>query len=53
MRTELYKAIGDRLLNLTGLDDESVRAISDDKDKPIIKHVDLWNRNVEFIEPHA
>jgi hypothetical protein len=50
MRTELYKAIGDRLLNLTGLDDESVRAISDDKGKPIIKHVDLWNRNVEFIE---
>lgn len=33
MRTEMYKALKERLLSI----DE-------------IKHVDLWNRNVEFIE---
>lgn len=35
MRTELYKALCEKL-----------RSIGDEE----IKHIDLWNRNVEFIE---
>lgn len=39
MRKQLYMAIANRLL-----------AITDNEDNTLIKYVDLWNRNVEFIE---
>lgn len=39
MRRELYEALAERLLSLTDVGGERM-----------VKHVDLWNHNVEFIE---
>lgn len=55
MRKELYKAICDKLGGLYRLADGSVRGIENGVEVPegaerIIRHIDLWNRNVDFIE---
>lgn len=39
MRTQLYNAIT-----------AAVAAITDDDGCPVVRHIDLWNHNVEFIE---
>lgn len=39
MRAALYVSIQDRLMNIAGKDN-----------KPLFKHFDLWNNNVNFIE---
>ena len=55
MRKELYKDICDNLRTLYRLPDgEIVRIINvdevPDNAERVIKHIDLWNHNVEFIE---
>ena len=55
MRTELYKNICNNLRTLYRLPDgEVVRIINvdeiPDNAERVIKHIDLWNHNVEFIE---
>lgn len=42
MRKQLYLAVVERLKNITGESDEQV-----------LKHFDLWNQNVAFIEQEA
>lgn len=54
MRKELYSAIKERLGSLCrNAAGEYYMAPADmdaDLVEPVIKHIDLWNRNVEFIE---
>lgn len=54
MRKELYNAIKERLGSLyRNAAGEYYMAPADmdaDLTDPVIKHIDLWNRNVEFIE---
>lgn len=55
MRKELYNAICDRLGRLYKMPDGSVCELADGLEvsegaERIIPHIDLWNRNVEFIE---
>lgn len=55
MRRELYNAICDRLGRLYKMPDGSVCELAEGLEVPegaerIIPHIDLWNRNVEFIE---
>ena len=55
MRKELYKAICDKLGGLYRLADGSVCGIEKGGEVPkgaerVIRHIDLWNRNVDFIE---
>ena len=57
MRKEIYKALVDRLLlHLKMVDGEPMvlpteaDAVEHDDCESVIKHVDLWNHNVEFIE---
>lgn len=52
MRKELYKAIVQRLLQI-GLDGELMSedvAQAAQPEEHLIRHVDLWNHNVEFLE---
>ena len=48
MRKELYKAIAERLL-MIGKDGEIPEEVPEDFE-PLIKYVDLWNHNVEFLD---
>lgn len=54
MRKELYNAIKERLGRLCRHAAGEYYMAEDDMDRdeadPAIKHIDLWNRNVEFIE---
>lgn len=57
MRKEIYQALVERLLNNLKVVDGENRALISDEDvalyadnESVIKHVDLWNHNVEFIE---
>lgn len=60
MRKELYKAIRDRLERLCRDADGDYYMAPEDTDaedtelpERAIRHIDLWNRNVEFIEEDA
>lgn len=55
MRKELYKALCDRLSSMYVDDDGSYGIVVGGLDYPegcesAIRHIDLWNHNVEFIE---
>ena len=54
MRKELYKAIRKQLGRLCRNAEGDYYIAENDMDpkdiEPVIKHIDLWNRNVEFIE---
>ena len=55
MRKELYKDICSNLSRLYKLADGSYQKLAEGDDVPegaerLIKHIDLWNHNVEFIE---
>ena len=57
MRKELYNKIKQRLtllcVNAAGEYYEAPLDMDDDVRFRAIKHIDLWNRNVEFIEQEA
>lgn len=54
MRKELYNAVKERLSRLcvNGAGEYCMAPADMDADlvNPVIRHIDLWNRNVEFIE---
>lgn len=54
MRKELYNAVKERLSRLcvSGAGEYYMAPADMDADlvNPVIRHIDLWNRNVEFIE---
>lgn len=54
MRKELYNAVKERLsrLSVNGAGEYCMAPADMDADlaNPAIRHIDLWNRNVEFIE---
>lgn len=49
MRKELYNALIE-VLSRIGTDGELLPEVPSEESERLIKHVDLWNRNVEFIE---
>ncbi len=49
MRKELYKAIADRLF-LIAADGSMIDPEVEEQPERLIKHVDLWNHNVEFLD---
>ena len=49
MRKELYKAIADRLF-LIASDGSMIDPEAEEQPERLIKYVDLWNHNVEFID---
>lgn len=57
MRNRIYKAIKERLTSLCVNAAGEYYVAPDDMGadlcKPVVKHIDLWNRNVEFIEQEA
>lgn len=54
MRTELYNKISDRLFRIaadgTLISEDDIKSGKADSVERLIKYVDLWNHNVEFIE---
>ena len=54
MRSELYKAITEALFKIASdgsvISDEAIASGEADSVERMIKYVDLWNHNVEFIE---
>ncbi len=57
MREELYRKIKYRLESLCVNDEDEYFCVDDgvetDPDDRVIRHVDLWNHNVEFLEQEA
>ena len=58
MRKELYKEIGNRLNRLYRLENGEILHLLDGFEVPegaerVVRHIDLWNHNVEFIEQEA
>lgn len=49
MRKELYKAIADRLF-LIASDGSMIDPEAEEQPERLIKYVDLWNHNVEFLD---
>ncbi len=49
MRKELYKAIADKLF-LIASDGSMIDPEAEEQPERLIKYVDLWNHNVEFID---
>ena len=49
MRKELYKAIADKLF-LIAADGSMIDPEAEEQPERLIKYVDLWNHNVEFID---
>lgn len=49
MRKELYKAIADRLF-LIAADGSMIDPEAEEQPDRLIKYVDLWNHNVEFLD---
>lgn len=57
MRKEIYNTVRERLgrlcVNAAGEYYMAPDEIDTDLCNPVVKHIDLWNRNVEFIEEEA